>query len=364
MTKPEPTIFFDARWTKFPRHDGISRFGASLLEALAKQASVTMLICDERQLALLPHGVPHIMLNDPQKFWQELFVARKLNRLGADVVYSPTQVMGTWGRRYKLIFTLHDVIYYKYPFPPTYLPAIVRLAWWLYHQAHWPGRFLLNRADVVATVSKTSKVEITERHLTDRPIEVVYNAPTALPKVELAAPKKEIVFMGTLMPYKNAELLIDALPLLREYHLHLPGRVTPDRLAALTARADRLGVTKRITFWKGASDADYAKMLSTAMASVSASKAEGFGLPVIEAMALGVPFLATNMPIFHEVGGDAALYFNPDNPADFAAKVRQVEDPATRKGMVERGYAQAAKFSWEQSAATLLHVIRGLASRS
>jgi glycosyltransferase involved in cell wall biosynthesis len=359
VTKADPTIFFDARWTKFPRHDGISRFGASLLEALAKQTPVTMLICDKRQLELLPKNIPHVLVNDPQS-WREIFLPRRLNKLGADVVYTPTQVMGTLGRRYKLIFTLHDVIYYKYPFPPTYLPPLVRLVWWLYHQAHWPGRVVLNQADVVATVSHTSKTEISERHLTDRPIEVVYNAPTTLPKVELAPPKKEIVFMGTLMPYKNAELLIDALPLLDEYHLHLPGRATPDRLSALTARADRHGVTGRVTFWNGASDADYATMLSTAMASVSASKAEGFGLPVIEAMALGVPFLATNMPIFHEVGGEAALYFNPDDPADFAAKVREVEDPAKRKTMVELGYAQAAKFSWEQSAATLLTVIRRL----
>lgn len=356
-------IFFDARWTRTDRHDGVSRFGSSLLEALAELTAVTMLISDERQLDLLPTGVPHILVNHPLAA-RELLLPRLLNGLGADVVYSPMQIMGTPGRRYKLIFTLHDTIYYKFPFAPTYLPPAQRALWWLFHQAYWPGRLVLNQADMVATVSQTSRQEVISCHLTDRPVTVVYNAP---PKFGAARDQtgveRDLVFMGTLMPYKNVETLIRALPLLPEYRLHLTGRGTSDRVDTLRAAAGELGVADRITFWNGASDAEYAGILATATASVSASKAEGFGLPLIEAMSSGVPFIGTDMPIFREVGGDAALFFDTDSPADLAAKVRQVEDPATRSRLIELGHAQAAKFSWEESATRLYEVMQELAGQ-
>lgn len=355
-------IFFDARWTRTDRHDGISRFGSSLLEALAEITPVTMLIHNERQLALLPEGVPHLLVDHPLSP-RELLLPRLLNELGADVVYSPMQIMGTLGRRYRLVFTLHDTIYYRFPTAPTNLPRVQRALWWLFHQAAWPGRLVLNQADVVATVSETSKQEIVARHLTDRPIVVVYDAPPDLGCApERADVKRELVFMGTLMPYKNVETLIRALPLLPGYHLHLTGRGSADRVDALRGLAEENGVTERVTFWNGASDATYADLLSTATAAVSASKAEGFGLPLIEAMSSGAPFIGTDMPIFHEVGGDAALFFDADSPADLAARVREAEDPALRARLIELGRARAATFSWERSAARLYEVMGELAS--
>src|ERR1039458_6335004 len=104
-------VFFDARWTKIDHHDGISRFGSNLLEALAKLTPVTILIYDLRQLKLLPKDIPYIMVNNPLSP-REIFLPHRLNALGADVVYSPMQLMGTWGRKYKLIFTLHDLVLY------------------------------------------------------------------------------------------------------------------------------------------------------------------------------------------------------------------------------------------------------------
>src|SRR5690242_3221329 len=132
-------IFFDARWTRTVRHDGVSRYGAELARALARLHPITLLICDKDQLALLPKDVPYILVNNPTSP-RELLLPHTLNKRGADVVFSPLQVMGMWGRKYKLILTLQDLIYYKNPKPPTFLPAHERLAWWLFHQAYWPQR--------------------------------------------------------------------------------------------------------------------------------------------------------------------------------------------------------------------------------
>lgn len=361
-------IFFDARWTKIGRHDGISRYGSNLCAALAKLTPLTMLIHDQRQLKMLPAGVPYLLVNSPFSF-RELFLPRRLNALGAQVVYSPMEIMGTWGRRYRLAFTLHDLIYYRHTLPPTQLAPHIRAFWWLYHQAYWPTRLVLNRADLVVTVSETVKQQITTAHLTDRSVEVVYNAPPQLgPLASLRTdattitpvPRRDLVFMGTLMPYKNAELLISALPLLPKYQLHLTGRGTPDRLAALNTLASHYNVQSRVTFWNGASDEEYATLMASATAQVTASRDEGFGIPLLEGMTAGIPVVCTDMPIFHEVAANAALYFDPDSPEDFAAKIKQLEAPSIRAQLIAAGTIQAATFSWDKSAIKLLHILQNL----
>lgn len=350
-------IFFDARWTRTDRHDGVSRYGAELARALARKHPITLIISDKKQLHLLPEDIPHILVNHPTSPL-EIFLPFRLNTLGADIVFSPLQVMGTWGRKYKLILTLHDLIYYRHPKPPTFLPPFARLTWWLFHKAYWPQRMLLNKADYVVTVSKTSKNDIAQANLTQRPVGVVYNAPSDLKEsLTPGATKKELVYMGSFMPYKNVELILKALPLLPEYKLHLTSRISPERRAELEKLIEN---PKQVEFWNSISDPDYAKILSTATALVSASKDEGFGLPLIEAMQAGTPVACTDMPIFHEVGGDAALYFDADSPEALAASIRKLEDPTLRKTLIERGYTQAKKFSWDTSADELLKIIETL----
>ncbi len=353
-------IFFDARWTRFDVHDGISRYSASLLGALAKLHPVTMIICDERQLNLLPKGVPYVMLNNPLSV-QEFRLPQQLNQLGADVVFSPMQIMGSWGRHYKLIFTLHDVIYYQFRTPPTSLKPPARIAWRLFHAAKWPQRWQLNQADHIATVSQTSKRLIQSMHLTDRPISVVYNAPSLRPSKPTAAFKKELVYTGSFMRYKNVELLVAAMELLPEYKLHLVSKITPTRQRELLRLAKN---PEQIVCWNGASDEQYKALLKTATALVSASLAEGFGLPLLEAMSAGTPVIATNMPIFHEVCGQASTYFDPHSTESFAHAVHTLENPMHHKTMSVKGTKQAANFTWQQSAAGLLVIMEQLGSQT
>ena len=75
----------------------------------------------------------------------------QVNKLKPDVVFTPMQTMGGAGRRYGLVKTLHDLIYYRNRTPPRDLNPAIRLLWRLYHLAWWPQRVLLNQADEVAT---------------------------------------------------------------------------------------------------------------------------------------------------------------------------------------------------------------------
>ncbi|MEH0110844.1 glycosyltransferase family 1 protein [Tersicoccus sp. MR15.9] len=346
-------LLVDARFTRIGRHDGISRYGASLIAALSRHTDVVMLIHDERQLELLP-DVPWVKVSSPLSP-AELLIAGTVNRLKPDVVFCPMQTMGSFGRRYGLILTLHDTIYYEHPTPPGFLPAPVRLLWRLYHRAYWPQRLLLNRADAVATVSATTAAAITRLRLTRRPVTVIGNAPqpasAAGPRDPRVSPERSLVYMGAFLPYKNVETLVAAMGHLPGYTLHLLSRVPPVRRQELSAAVpDGAGVV----FHDGVSDEEYTDLLHRATALVTLSQAEGYGLPLVEAMAEGTPVIASDIPIFREVGADAVRYVPPTDPAAVAAVVRELEDPEAFAAASTRGVQRAADFDWDASARTLL----------
>src|SRR5690606_11254672 len=139
-------------------------------------------------------------------------------------------------------------------------------------------------------------------------------------------------------PYKNVELLLDSMKDLPEYTLHLLSKILPERRKELKQLIPQ---GAKVKFWNSISEKDYYKLLANSSLLVSASRSEGFGLPVIEAMGLGVPVACSDIEIFHEVGGEAALYFSPDSPQEFVQSVRQLEDTKVRNQLIEKGRKQS-----------------------
>ena len=347
-------IVFDCRYTRIDRHDGISRYTAGLVTELGKLHPVTMLICDHRQLDLLP-ALPWQIVSSPTSI-REPFVARTINRLHPDVVFSPMQTMGSWGRRYRLILTVHDLIYYRHRTPPRNLPWPIRLIWRLYHLAWWPQRMLLNRADGVVAVSETTKVLINEHQLTRHPVSVIYNAADAVPGVlerRTAPETRSLVYMGSFMPYKNVDALVRAAAQLPEHELHLMSTVS----AAERARLSALAPQANLVFHNGASDEEYFAQLRSATALVTASRDEGFGLPLVEAMSLGIPVVVSDIPIFREIGGEAALFFDPAGPEALVNAVQRLGTPGEWASRSELSASQAAQFTWRASAERLLTLL-------
>ncbi|WP_210605348.1 glycosyltransferase family 4 protein [Brevibacterium oceani] len=358
------SVFFDARFTRTTHHDGISRYGSCLLAALLEavegtEIDVTAIICDEAQLALLP-DCRWVRLGDPTSP-AEVAIAGRLNALGADVVFSTMQTMGSAGRRYGLILTIHDLIYYSHPQPPGDLPLPIRLLWRAYHLSYAPQRLLLDRADAVAAVSETTKDLIETHRLTKRPVQVVSNAAevtAAQPRTVSRHDAKTLIYMGAFLPYKNVESLIRALEHLPGWTLHIASRIEGRREAQLRALIpDRA----RVVFHRGISDDDYASLLAEATALVTASKEEGFGLPVIEAMARGVPVAVSDIPIFREIAADAAVYFEPDDPSSIAEAVRALTDEQVWARHSADGRERSQAFDWASSARSLIDLIRSVA---
>lgn len=367
-------FLFDARYIRTDFHDGISRFSAELAEAVAAAApeagvDVVFLIHDDAQRRLLPEGARTLRIHAPTS-WREPFTALILNRHRPDVVFSPMQTIGSLGRRFKLILTLHDTIYYRHRTPPHDLPAPVRLGWRLFHLSYVPQRIVLNAADIVATVSETSKRQFAAVRLTKRPVVVLSNAPqrlaALLPGLAASedragtrpdAPPRNIVYMGSFMPYKNVETLVRAMRLLPEHTLHLLSRIGDARRREFEALADGSSVV----FHNGVTDAEYAALLDDRAVLATLSLDEGYGLPIAEALAFGVPAIVNDLEIFHEVAGEGALYVPARDAEAFAEAVRSLDDRETRRRVIEAGRAHAAGYSWERTAAKLLDSVRSLA---
>jgi glycosyltransferase involved in cell wall biosynthesis len=354
-------ILFDCRYVvRSGHHDGISRYSARLVEALARRMPVEMLISDIRQLDLLPDLPWHLISSETSL--REPWIARQINPLNPDAVFSPLQTMGSAGRRYGLVLTLHDLIYHRHRTPPRNLPWYIRAGWWAYHLTFVPQRRALNRPDEVVTVSETTKHLIAEHRLTARPVTVVYNAADPIREdatARSATTTRDLVYMGSFMPYKNVDTLARALHELPGYRLHLLSRVPARERASLEA----LAPVGALVVHDGVTDAEYADLLGNAHALVHASLDEGFGIPLVEAMSVGTPIVVSDVPIFREIGGEAGVYADPRDPSAFAAAVRSLDDDATWLGLSAAVRDRARLFDWDRSADVLYEVLRRVAKK-
>ena len=344
-------IGFDCRYIKLEAPDGISRFSSELFSALSQKTQMVAIISDEKQLSSLPAGIDYVKIHSPTSAIEPL-TALKLNREKFDVVFSPMQTMGSIGRKFKLILTIHDLIYYNHPKPPSEFNLFIRLIWRLYHLSYLPQKLLLRGADQVVTVSETSKAQILAKKLTKRPVTVVSNAANQLDSNNCPVEKK-IVYMGSFMPYKNVEQLILGTAKLDGFKLVLLSRIGISQKTQYQKLALQHGVD--IEFLNGVSDEEYARQLCSATALVHASSDEGFGIPIIEAMSVGCPVVCSDIPIFREIAGEAGLYFNPGDADGFASQVMKASEQ--REQIRNNLVRQANSFNWATSADALSRLL-------
>lgn len=342
-------VIFDCRYTRFERHDGISRYTAGLVGAFAKLHPVTMLISDERQLAMLPE-LPWVMGRPGTSALEPFIGMLSINKHKPDIVFSPMQTMGTIGRRYKLVMTVHDMVFYRIrQIPPGY-SWFVRAVWRSFYQTYWPQRAALSFANAVVTGSYNCEREMKEARLTKRPLTVIrpgIDVPEQEPRTYPRS--KSLVYMGTFQPNKNVETLAAGMHYLPGYTLRLLSRISD----ADRARISGLAPAGSIVFSNGASDQEYRDALNDATAMVSACRDEGFGIPLIEAEAVGTPLVISDIPLFHEVGGTAAVFFDHTDPKAFADAVLAMDSEQEWLRLSESVRIQAGEFSWDESARRL-----------
>jgi len=163
------------------------------------------------------------------------------------------------------------------------------------------------------------------------------------------------------MPYKNVETLIHATGLLEGFELHLLSKIRTDRKSELEGVAQRVGAN--VVFHNGVTDEQYVRLLDDAFALVTASKDEGFGIPLVEAMQRGTPVVVSNLEIFHEVADSAASYFDPSSDSELALRIELLAKGSNWAKASSASIAQAARFDWDKSAEQLLKAFDALESK-
>lgn len=351
---------------------GIGRYTRSLIHALARidpQTAYTLFIPHDARYvedaALFPANFrltrapldERVMVT----LWQRLRAPLPIELLvgACDVFYSPDFVLPPTRAR-KKILTVHDLSFKRVP-----ETAVPNLKWYL----EGAVARAVARADLVLADSNATRTDLIELfNVPPASVQVLYSGCQdlfrPLEDAEEFARAREtykltkpfILSVGTLEPRKNFTRLIEAfarLPQHEEFDLLIAGGRgwLYDEIFQAPAR---FGAADCVRFLGFVPDADLPALYSLATLFVYPSLYEGFGLPVLEAMACGAAVITSNVSSLPEVAGDAAVLVNPRSTNELAAVLQELlNDSERRERMKPQSLAQAKKFSWDASARQL-----------
>ncbi|MCK6459309.1 MAG: glycosyltransferase family 4 protein [Planctomycetes bacterium] len=187
-------------------------------------------------------------------------------------------------------------------------------------------------------------------------------APASATTHSEAGTERHLLYVGNHMPHKNLPRLLQAVARLKkDVRLDLVGPPNPRWTPGLRRMAQQLGVGERVAFRGAVSESQLAQSIRGAHVLVQPSLCEGFGMPMVEAMAAGTPVVCSHASSMPEVCGDAAIYFDPLDVADMAEKIRLVlQDDGEARRLRARGPERASRFDWESAADRYLELAASL----
>jgi len=227
-------------------------------------------------------------------------------------------------------------------------------------------KILLAKAELILAISNSTKNDLIKIHnIPAEKIEVVYLASSLSKKIlpqkeKMSLPEKYILFIGNRDFYKNFNNFILAVePLLKE---HIDLFLIAAGGGGFTKQEYKYFKSKRLEnkiLFRDADDASLATLYSNALAFIFPTLYEGFGIPALEAMNCDCPVIMSNTSSLPEVGGDAAIYFDPTNIEDIRNKIISVIfDNELRKELLAKGVIQRNKFSFAITAKKTLEVYK------
>ena len=276
----------------------------------------------------------------------------------------------------KLIVTVHDVVQYALK---QFFPGVMKRI--------YSGplvQLILNRAYKIITVSDFSKSEIIKYYkIPPHKISVIYNGvnPFFKPVPEEESirilkkhqlPAEYFLYVGNVKPHKNIAGIIAAYRIALESNRDLPPLIILGQYTNLSKEIPNVKsllsgerIRKNIIFTGYLPDEDLPAIYSKASMFLFPSYYEGFGFPILEAMACGTPVITSNRGSIPEVVGDAAILIEPDHHEMIAdAIIRLAGDSALQEEYKQKGYRQVEKYSWEESARKHLEIYRAVQEAS
>lgn len=284
--------------------------------------------------------------------WTQLKLPSIYQKLSADLLFSPLPEAPLY-RGCRFVIMAHDLIPLRFPRPGSRLTA--------YFRYYIPQ--VLNQAIHIICNSQATATDlinffqIPAAKIT--PIPLAYNA-QQLKFLDLPT-ENYFLYLGRHDGYKNLQRLITAFAQVAQHsdvELWLAGPTDQTYTPQLRQQVQALGLEEQVKFLDYVPASDLPRLINQAIALVFPSLWEGFGFPVLEAMACGTPVMTSNVGSLPEVAGDGALLINPYEVGEMVqGMIELLRDPQLRQDLRRRGLAQAQQFSWEQTGRQTLQTL-------
>ena len=316
---------------------------------------------------------PHYSLQE------QIFLPLKLLKIKPDLVHFPhfNVPIFWWGKQ---VVTIHDLIKHESKGPQT-TTRWRPLYWFKYLNYRFLVWLVVKRAIKVIVPSHYWKKELVHRFKL-KPEKIVVTYEGADSKFQISNDKFQmtnrilkqdkitkpfIIYTGSLYPHKNVERLVEAVKLINQFPI--PNYQFPITLIIVCSRnvfyqrfkkkVKEMEAEKLVNLVGFVPDEELVSLYQEAEAFVFPSLLEGFGLPGLEAMAVGLPVISSHASCLPEIYGDAAEYFNPYDVDDMAEKIKRViGDTRRRETLREKGFKQVEKYSWQKMVTQTIMVYR------
>jgi glycosyltransferase involved in cell wall biosynthesis len=332
---------------------GIGAYAEGLVGALGASAGVEVVVVGVAGRGSRVAGVERVAVEPgaglaARSLWRERHLARIVREHRADAVLAVNPELPLRRLPVPALVVVHDV------FPLT-SPRLTGRAKQLRFRLTLPA--VCARASHVVCVSEATRDALARSlRVPGEKLRVIGEGPSPLPVLARApAEPPRLLYVGELYKRKNLHTLLAAL---RESGLHLDmvGPARERALAALHAQLDAWGLRDRVVHHGFVSDEGLARLYARAAALVLPSLEEGFGRPLLDAMTLGVPAVASDIPALRELaGGGALLVRDPLDPAEWGGAIERALGDS---GLAERGRRRAVAYSWPEVARQFAQLLR------
>ncbi|MBP6015995.1 MAG: glycosyltransferase family 4 protein [Candidatus Promineofilum sp.] len=360
---------------------GIGRYTRDLIQALVVEApDFAYKLFSARPPAVMPvadplpvaPGVVHYPAPFDERWLYRLWYRARLplpvqSFTGPlDLFHSPDFVLPPVSGRIPTILTVHDLSFVHYPktFPPKLVDYLNRVVPWSVARAtHILADSESTRRDLQSFWGVAAeRITVLYSGVNERFQPVVDAAALDAVSVRYGLQRPFVLAVGTVQPRKNYEMLVRAFRSVADHHPHslviVGGKGWLDE--GLPAEIERQGLRERVKLAGFVDDTDLPALYSAADLLAFPSLYEGFGLPLLEAMACGTPVLSSDASSLPEVaGGGSAVLLSPHDESGWSrAMIELLSDPAARQRLSTAGYQRSAQFSWAVAARQLAALYR------
>jgi glycosyltransferase involved in cell wall biosynthesis len=352
-------ILYDHRIFSVQKFGGISRYFCELASNLSQrkgiEVKISTLYNENSYYESLTKSKPILSgINfkgkyHAVKFLNEIYTRHNLSKKKFDI-FHPTYFDSYHIGKSPYVITVYDMIYEKYPCyfigdPITEIKKTV----------------VMNASKVIAISESTKKDIVSIYGMEPEKITVI---PLATKFGEIAPsnmyiPKRYILFVGNRIWYKNFKQFCESISdiLQEDMDLHLVFAGSSPFTEAEHNFLVKIGIANKTIYYPVNSDSQLSTLYRNALVFVFPSLYEGFGIPMLEAMECGCPIAASNKSSLPEVGGDAALYFDPTYSESISKVIRSIiYSDNVRRNLIQNGYIRAKDFSWTKTADATLKV--------